>query len=211
MRDDMGLTNPAASNTRSDMNLSAMIEAVAEQAIWSGLVAGIYGEGHWRRTFKLAEMLMQKTPRAHKHIVGLACLCHDIGRLNHMSDRNHGYRGASIAMRIAANLFAQHPMGGNEFYGAMVTIGKVSDIVSRHCLNHRPDYLEFQIVHDANILDRVRFEGRASIDVKKFSIPKISIPLIDAALELLESEPEDDEKPGVIQIEKKLIVPKGRM
>lgn len=196
------------------MNLDAMIESVAEQAIWPQITKGLYGEGHWRRTFLLAERIME-TVGGHNGIVGYAALCHDIGRVNYAQDRNHGYRGASLAMRIAANGYAQSGQAGlystNEFNGMMVILGKITDIVSRHSLDHRPDYLEFQIVHDANVLDRVRHDGRKSIDVDHFAIPEVSEPLIDYALELLEGAPEDGDRGKLIQIEKKLVIPKGKI
>lgn len=191
------------------MNLDAMIEAVAEQAIWNGLAGGVYGDSHWRRTFLLAEMIMKRVPGAHNAIVGYAALCHDIGRVNHAADRMHGYRGAAIALRVAGNAYANIALTDNQFHGTMVIMGKIQDIVSRHCVS-APDYDEFRIVHDANILDRVRFGGRSSIDVKKFALPDISTPLIDAAIELLETQPiAPPEK--IIPIEKKLIIPKGRI
>ena len=191
------------------MNLDAMIEAVAEQAIWPGLLKSKYGDRHWRRTFKLAEMIMEQAG-GHNGIVGYAALCHDIGRVSDLQDANHGFRGASIAMRIAAQSYATMPMPQNQFNGTMVILGKIEDIVSRHCLDHEPDYLEMQIVHDANILDRVRFDGVASINPEMFALPDVSIPLIAAAMELLESEPAP-ELGTVIQVPNKIIIPKGRM
>jgi len=190
------------------MNLDAMVEAVAEQAIWTGLASGVYGDAHWRRTFKLSEMIMKQVTGAHNAIVAYAALCHDIGRVNHANDRMHGYRGAAIALRIVGNTYANMALNDNQLHGTMVIMGKIQDIVSRHCVS-APDYDEFRIVHDANILDRVRFGGKSSIDVKKFALPDISIPLIDVAIELLEEEPVV-EPPQVIQAKSKLIIPKGR-
>jgi len=192
------------------MNLDSMIEAVAEQTIWPKLTDGIYGEGHWRRTFMLAERIMKSTG-GHNGIVGYASLCHDIGRVNHERDRQHGYRGASIAIRIAATGYAvtAPTMANNEFYGMMVILGKIADIVSRHSLDHAPDYLEFQVVHDANILDRVRFDGRESIDVNMFAMPEVSEPLIDYAMELLEADPAPVKK-APIQVSKRLLDAHGR-
>jgi len=193
------------------MNLVEMINAVAERAIWAGIVNGIYGIDHWRRTFKLAEAIMKKTG-GNKHIVSFAALCHDIGRVNHNRDRNHGYRGASVAIRVAGNIFAANPMSmalPKDFNGTMVVMGKIADIVSRHCLDHRPDYLEMQIVNDANILDRVRFDGKRSIDVSKFAMPEVSKKLIKTALKMLKDDPVPERKAEIIQVRKKLILPKG--
>jgi len=60
------------------MNLDVMIEAVAEQAIWSRLAKSKYGDSHWRRTFTLAERIRQEVG-GHKHIVGYAWICSEMG------------------------------------------------------------------------------------------------------------------------------------
>ncbi len=193
------------------MNFDTKIELVAEQALWAGLSKSVHGDSHWRRTFLLAEMIMAETG-GHRHIVGYSALMHDIGRLHSDPDRNHGYRGASFAIRIAGNDYANSPLSTNEFYGTMVILGKIAEIVSRHCLPDIPDYLEMQIVHDANILDRVRFNGRDSIDVSRFALPDVSEPLIDAALELLDEEPvAEPVQSKVIQLKREVIIPRGRL
>jgi hypothetical protein len=196
------------------MNLNSIIEEIAKQALWDGLADGLYGEKHWRRTFLLADAIAKEVP-ANKEIIGLAALLHDIGRLNHKQDSFHGYRGAAQALRVTANIFAVDFLGGvlpDDFFGRMVILGKIIDIVNRHCLEpHDDDPIELQVVRDANILDRVRFKGRDSIDPQYLALRHVSEGLIDYALEILEDTPEErDAPPKLVTLPgKKLIIPKG--
>jgi len=123
-------------------------------------------------------------------VVGLGALLHDIGRVHDGKDLDHGFRGAPIAFKVAGNVFASNqsamatPKG---FYGKMAELGKVCDIVARHCLPGPGDYLEMQIVKDADKLDRVRFGGVKSLDVNRLAWPDICVPIIDDAINLYEN------------------------
>jgi len=188
-----------------------MIEMVAENVLWEGIKDTMYGESHWRRTFLIADAMCKQLP-ANREVVGMAALLHDIGRVGVKPDSYHGYRGAGQALRVAGNIMATNPLQNavpKHFYAMMVNIGMITDIVNRHCLeSHDDDYLELQVVRDANILDRVRFGGRAMIDVERLSLRHVSEPLIGYAMEILEDTPEErDNAPKLITLpDKKLIL-----
>lgn len=181
------------------MDVESMIEMVVEHALWDKLAEGIHGEKHWLRVFKLADkimsclMLARKTKLVvNKGMVGMAALLHDIGRVNDGADPDHGYRGAPIAFKLAASLMAQ---GQNKialatpkgFYAKMAELGRIADIVSRHCLPGPGDYLEMQIVKDADKLDRVRLGGPDAVDLDQLALP-VSKTLIDTAVKLYEQD-----------------------
>lgn len=179
------------------MNTESMIELVAEQALWESLVSSRYGEAHWLRVFKLTDkiinclMLERKTKLVvNKGIVGLASLLHEIGRIHDGKDPNHGFRGASIAFRVAGNIFATGPnklalATPKGMQAKLVELGRIADIVNRHCMKGPGDYLEMQIVKDADKLDRVRIKGAASVDVDRLALD-VSRSLVGEAVRLYE-------------------------
>ena len=174
------------------MDVESMVELVVEQTLWDGLVGGVHGEKHWLRVFKLADKIINcmtlniKTRLVvNRGVVGLAALLHDVGRIHDGRDYDHGYRGAAIAFKVAGNVFAS---GKNQldlatptgFHKKMVELGKIADIVSRHCLPGPGDYLEMQIVKDADKLDRVRFGGKKAVDVNRLALVESKSLLDDA-------------------------------
>ena len=183
------------------MNTDSMIELVVEQALWKGLIAGIHGEAHWLRVFKLTEKIINCMVLARKDklvvnrgVIGLSALLHDIGRVNDGKDPDHGYRGAPVAFRVAGNIMAK---GKNQlklatpkgFHAGMVELGKIADIVTRHCFPGPGDYLEMQIVKDADKLDRVRLNGVEAVDLDRLAL-EASKTLIDEAVRLYDESRE---------------------
>lgn len=181
------------------MNTESMIELIVEQAIWDGIAGSSHGEAHWLRVFKLADKMINRMALmvkgnnklvVNRGVVGFAALLHDVGRVHDGRDPAHGYRGASTAVRVATTIYAS---GKNQwdlilpkdFHKKVAELGMIADIVNRHCLKGPGDYLEMQIVKDADKLDRVRFSGKRSVDVDRLALD-VSRDMVEEAVELYE-------------------------
>lgn len=77
-------------------------------------------------------------------VIRAAALLHDIGRENIFSDPGHGKRGAGIAREILVRI------------GADWDLEKITDIIARHDDPDDGDYLELEIVKDADKLELMR-------------------------------------------------------
>jgi hypothetical protein len=131
-----------------------------------------------------------------KVVVTMAALLHDIGRLHDNDDPDHGYRVAPSLFDAATDLAWVDP----------VEWGKIAHIVFEHCLPGPGDFLEMQIVKDADKLDLFRNKmggpdpHRLALDISKNEILHFKNYVLTEESKIIQRPDfgKKDEKTGVI-------------
>jgi hypothetical protein len=191
------------------MTTESMIELISQHTLWSGLGKSLYGEQHWLRTFKFADLIMKQLMKRKEagtldpEVIGMAALMHDIGRVHDGDDEFHGFRGVATTIRVACTIFAQPSqltialspgMDIPNIYTVQQKLGRIADIVCRHSEAGPGDYLEMQVVKDANKLDRVRFGGQEHVDASRLAFPDISMGVLGGAFSIVGIDPATGEE-----------------
>ena len=141
---------------------------------------GVHGVGHTRRVLKLALMLADEknVSDGQKTLLAIAACYHDIGRINDCCDDEHGKR--SVDKFIARNFNQRHGLSNDE-------LELLFDLIMLHAVDDdfwtdKENMLLYQILKDADALDRIRF-GLDDLDPKYLRLEE-SKKLIDFAKEL---------------------------
>ena len=138
-----------------------------------------HGIMHTRRVLRLALAIADAYDLSadEAKLLALSCCYHDIGRDNDCVDDEHGAKSAAKFLRLKLN--EKHELNTNE-------VGIVLNLITMHSLNdnlfvgEERETLLFQILKDADALDRIRFGG---LDIKYLRLVK-SRKLIQLAQEL---------------------------
>lgn len=148
------------------------------------LAAGGHGVEHWRRTMILAEYIWNLAGHPGLlDVVILGAAMHDMGRRNERQDPDHGWRGVVLACQTMVDM--AYPMSGaSRLFGVdeppefpeiriipgnPIVLGKVCDIVCRHCLVGPGDWPGLQIVSDADRLELMR-GGHGATDPNRLAL-----------------------------------------
>ena len=144
---------------------------------------GDHGVDHTRRVLYLAMNIANKCGinDEDKKVLAFACCYHDIGREHDWTDDDHGAESAKKALRL--NL--------NEKYGLNAkNLQRALDLIIFHSLDDEmwgktgSDLLIYQIIKDADALDRLRFND---LDTKYLRLPE-SKEMIELEFSLLRAD-----------------------
>jgi hypothetical protein len=141
---------------------------------------GDHGVGHTRRVLYLALNLADKynLPEKDKKVLAFACCYHDIGRTHDLTDDSHGGKSAKRVLHLKLN--EKHNLNDDDLRRAL-------DLIIFHSLDDEMwvktgvDLLMYQILKDADALDRLRFND---LDVQYLRLPE-SKEMIDLEFSLL--------------------------
>lgn len=153
------------------------------------MINSAHGVEHHLRTAFLAESIWvlldeeDKDPPQQEPIF-FAAMTHDMGRTHERTGPGHGVMGSFRCRQFVAYL---KDIG--LFKGSADVIDFSAMIVVQHCRPGPGDYLELQVVRDADKLERMRSGGRANLDASRLC-HQVSKDLIPKALEFIESDPE---------------------
>ena len=117
---------------------------------------GTHGIGHSRRVLNLAMELAKyyNVPERDKKNLAIACCYHDIGRLHDATDDEHG--AISSEKMLKMKLEQQHNLTPDD-------LSVVLDLIVYHSMDDElwlddDNLLIYQILKDADALDRLRFD-----------------------------------------------------
>ena len=144
---------------------------------------GDHGIGHTRRVLNIALKLADQYSLSanDKKLLAIACCYHDIGRINDWTDDEHGFYSSQKMVKL--ELDQKHELSEDE-------LELVLDLITFHSLDDDQyiadgnDLLMYQIIKDADALDRLRFDD---LDTKYLRLPE-SKRLIDYTMSLLRAD-----------------------
>ena len=144
---------------------------------------GDHGIGHTRRVLYLALKLAENynLDENSKSVLAFACCYHDIGRTNDWTDDEHGKKSAEKALLLGLN----DKCGLNS-----KDLERALDLIVFHSLDDdtwagdQNDLLLYQILKDADALDRLRFND---LDINYLRLAK-SREMIDLEFSLLRAD-----------------------
>jgi HD superfamily phosphodiesterase len=144
---------------------------------------GDHGIGHTRRVLYLAINIAEKYDLSEKDkkVLAFACCYHDIGRTNDWTDDSHGAKSTEKVLYLRLN--EKHNLSDDDLKRAL-------ELITFHSLDDEMwvktgvDLLMYQILKDADALDRLRFDD---LDTKYLRLSE-SKEMIGLELSLLKAD-----------------------